>query len=81
MLRNIRLKETSQIAYLLEPIQINCDSLNNIRLEASNYFRNKKSEYLKDKIDELETNCKTKNIRELYRGINELRIFTSLAVA
>jgi hypothetical protein len=27
-------------------------------------------EYLKDKIDELATNSKNKNIRDLYRGMN-----------
>jgi hypothetical protein len=32
---------------------------------------NKKREYLKGKINELETNNKNKNIRDLYRGINE----------
>jgi hypothetical protein len=31
--------------------------------------RNKKREYLKDKINELATNSKNKNIRDLYRGI------------
>jgi hypothetical protein len=30
-------------------------------------------EYLKDKINELETNNKNKNIRYLYRGINEFK--------
>jgi hypothetical protein len=30
----------------------------------------KKKEYLKAKINELETNSKNKNIRDLYRGIN-----------
>jgi Txe/YoeB family toxin of Txe-Axe toxin-antitoxin module len=34
-------------------------------------FRNKKKEYLKAKINELETNSKNKNIRDLYKGINE----------
>jgi hypothetical protein len=34
---------------------------------------NKKREYMKDKINELETNSKNKNIRDLYRGINELK--------
>jgi hypothetical protein len=28
-------------------------------------------EYLKDKINELATNTKNKNIRDLYRGIND----------
>jgi hypothetical protein len=34
---------------------------------------NKKSEYLKGKINELEMNSKNKNIRDLYRGINEFK--------
>jgi hypothetical protein len=41
-----------------------------VRLEASRHFRNKKSEYRKDNINELATNSKNKNIRDLYRGIN-----------
>jgi hypothetical protein len=48
---------------------VNGDNLNNVRREASRHFRNKKREYLKDKINELATN--SKNIRGLYRGINE----------
>jgi hypothetical protein len=49
---------------------VNEDNLNNVRREASRHFRNKKREYLKDKINELERNSKNKNIRDLYRGIN-----------
>ena len=37
---------------------------NNARCEASRHFRNKKKEYLKAKINELETNIKIKNIKE-----------------
>jgi hypothetical protein len=33
----------------------------------------KKREYLKDKINELGTNSKNKNIRDLYRGIMNMR--------
>jgi hypothetical protein len=47
----------------------NVDNLNNVRHEASRHFRNKKKEYLKGKIDDLETNSKIKNIRDLYRVI------------
>jgi hypothetical protein len=46
------------------------DSLNNISCGASRHFRDKKKEYLKDKINEFATNSKDKNIRDLYRGIN-----------
>jgi hypothetical protein len=46
------------------------DNLSDVRLEASRHLRNKKREYLKDKFNELESNSKNKNIRDLYRGIN-----------
>jgi hypothetical protein len=48
--------------------QINGDYLNNIRCEASRHFRNKKGEHLKDETNELATNIKNKNIRDLSRG-------------
>jgi hypothetical protein len=44
-----------------------------VRREASRYFRNKKRESLKDEINELARNSKNKNIRDLYRGINEFK--------
>jgi hypothetical protein len=58
---------------LQEPSEANEDNLSNVRREASRYFRNKKREYLKEKINKLEANSKNKNIRELYRGINEFK--------
>jgi hypothetical protein len=53
------------------------DNPNNVRREASIYFRNKKRDYLKDKINELSTNSKDKNIRDLYSGINEFKRATN----
>jgi hypothetical protein len=50
---------------------MNGDNLRIVRHEASRYFRNKKKEYLKDKINELATSSKNKNIGDLYRVINE----------
>jgi hypothetical protein len=44
---------------------VNENNLSNVRREASRRFRNKKREYLKDKINELELNSKNKNIRDL----------------
>lgn len=35
-------------------------------------FRNKKMGYLKDKINDHETNTKNETSRDLYKGINEL---------
>jgi hypothetical protein len=53
---------------------MNGDNLNNVRSEASRYFRNKEGKYLKNKINELATNSKNKNITDLYRGIYEFKI-------
>jgi hypothetical protein len=44
-----------------------------VRWEASRHFRNKKRKCPKDKINELESNSKNKNIRDLYRGINKFK--------
>jgi hypothetical protein len=58
---------------LQDPSEANEDNLSDVRQEASRHFRNKKREYLKDKINELESNSKNMNIRDLYRGINEFK--------
>ena len=60
---------------------INDPSQSNVRRDASKHFRNKKKAYLKAKIEELETNSKIINIRDLYRGVSDfmsLRRVTSL---
>jgi hypothetical protein len=44
--------------------------LQNLGCETSRTFRNKKREYLKGKINELETNNKSKNTRDFYGSIN-----------
>jgi hypothetical protein len=54
-----------KLQWLQNPNQINGDNLQNVRRETSRIFRNKKREHLKDKINELETNNKNKNIRDL----------------
>ena len=51
----------------------NVYNLNNVRCKASRHFRNKKKAYLKAKIEDLETNRKIKNIRDLYRGISDFK--------
>jgi len=50
--------------------QSNVDNLRNVRREDSRHFRKNKKEA---KIEELETNRKTKNIRGLYRGIKDFK--------
>ncbi|PNF31408.1 hypothetical protein B7P43_G04074 [Cryptotermes secundus] len=66
-------KEQAKLQWLQGPSELSGDNLNNIRRETSRNFRNKNTEYLKDKIDELAMNSKNKNIRDLYRGINDFK--------
>jgi hypothetical protein len=66
-------RKQAKIHWLRNPNQSNGDNLNSVRREASRHFRNKKKEYLKAKINELETNSKNKNIRDLYRGISDFK--------
>jgi hypothetical protein len=55
------------------PSQINGDHLQILRHETSRTFRNKKREYLKGRINELETNNKNKYFTDLFRGISEFK--------
>jgi len=48
------------VQWVQDPNQSNVDNLNSVRYEASRHFRNKKKEYLKAKIEELEINSKIK---------------------
>ncbi|PNF33796.1 hypothetical protein B7P43_G10228 [Cryptotermes secundus] len=66
-------RKQAKLQWLQDPSELNGDNLNNIRRETSRHFRSKKREYLKDKIDELAMNSKNKNIRDLYKGINDFK--------
>jgi hypothetical protein len=66
-------RKQAKLQWLQDPSEIHWDNLKNVRRETSRHFRNKRREYLKGKINELETNSKNKNIRNLYRGINEFK--------
>jgi hypothetical protein len=66
-------RKQAKLQWLQDPSEISGDNLNNVRHEASRYFINKKMEYLKDKINEPVKNIKNRNIRDLYRGINEFK--------
>jgi uncharacterized protein YaaR (DUF327 family) len=54
-------RKQTKLQWLQSPSQTNGNTLNNVRCEATRTFRNKKKEYLKEKINELETNSKNKN--------------------
>jgi hypothetical protein len=55
-----------KLQWLQDASEINGDNMKNVRCEASRHFR-------KDKINELATNSKNKNIRDMCRGINEFK--------
>jgi uncharacterized protein YaaR (DUF327 family) len=59
-------RKQAKLQWLQDPSEINGDNLKIMRCEASRYFRNKKKEYLKDKINELATNSKNKNMRFIF---------------
>jgi hypothetical protein len=56
-------RKQAKLQWLQDPNEINRDNLNNVRYEACRHFRNKKREYVKDKINELVMNSKNKNKR------------------
>jgi hypothetical protein len=63
----------AKLHWLQDPSEINGDNLNNVRREANKIFQEKKKEYLKDRINELATNSKNKNVRDQYRGKIEFK--------
>ena len=66
-------RKHTKMQWLQDPDQSNIDNVNNIRREASGHFRNKNKEYVKAKFDELETNSKSKNVRDPYRSISNFK--------
>ena len=66
-------RKQAKMQWIQDPSRSNVDNLNNIRRDASRYFRNKKKAYLEVKIEELETNSKINKVRDLYRSINDFK--------
>jgi predicted RNA-binding protein Jag len=66
-------RKQAKLQWLQDPSEVNEDNLSNVRQEASRHFRNKKREYLKDKINETGFNNKIKNTTDLSRGITEFK--------
>jgi hypothetical protein len=69
----VDLRKQTKLQWLQDPSEVHEDDLSNVRRKATRHFGNKKREYLKDKINEIESNSKNKNIRDLYKGINEFK--------
>jgi predicted nucleotidyltransferase len=66
-------RKQTKLQWLQDQSEINGDDLKKVICEASRHYRNNKKVYLKDKIYDLATHSKNKNIGELYRGINSFK--------
>jgi hypothetical protein len=47
-------RKRAKLKWLQDPSEVNEDNLSNVRRKASRHFRNKKREYLKDRISKIE---------------------------
>jgi hypothetical protein len=56
-------RKQAKLQSLQDPSEANEDNLSDVRREDSIHFRDKKREYLKDKINKLESNSTNKHIR------------------
>jgi hypothetical protein len=66
-------RKQAKLQWLQDQSEANEGNLSDVRREANRHFRNKKTEHLKDKINELQSNSKNKNITDLHKGINEFK--------
>jgi len=62
-------KWQAKMQWVQDLYQSHVDNVNTERRQSSRHFRNKKKAQLEAKIEELETNSKIKNIRDLYRAV------------
>ncbi|KAJ4426617.1 hypothetical protein ANN_26415 [Periplaneta americana] len=69
----VETRKQAKLKFLQDPVEANRDHYFNERREASRTLRNKKRGYLKEKLNEVETNSKNKNIRDLYKGKKEFK--------
>jgi uncharacterized protein YaaR (DUF327 family) len=69
MLKITKQWKQAKLQWLQDPSEINGDNLNTARCKTSKYFRNKKREYLKDKINELARNRRERSIVQYSRRV------------
>ncbi|KAJ4433902.1 hypothetical protein ANN_16215 [Periplaneta americana] len=66
-------RKQAKFKFLQDPVEVNRDNYFNKKREANRRLRNKKRDYLNEKLNDVETNSKNKNIRDLYKGIKEFK--------
>ena len=68
-----KVRNEARIAWLTKNTDETRNQFINIRQAAHNMFKNKKRQYLKRKIEEINENCQNNNVRDMYKGINNFR--------
>ena len=66
-------RKQAKLKFLQDPTHLNRDKYHTGKRESSRALRNKKRDYLKEKLIEIDTNRKNKNIRDLYKGIKDFK--------
>jgi len=66
-------RNQTKMQWVQDPCQSSVHNLNYARRDDGRHFRNKKKANLQTKIEELETDRKIKNNRDLCRGINDFK--------
>ncbi|XP_018357099.1 PREDICTED: uncharacterized protein LOC108757184 [Trachymyrmex septentrionalis] len=69
----VKVRNEARITWLAQNTKETRDQFLKIRQEAHNMFKIKKRQYLKRKIEEIDENCKSSNVRGTYMGINNFR--------
>ncbi|KAJ4442360.1 hypothetical protein ANN_03946 [Periplaneta americana] len=66
-------RKQAKLKFLQDPVEVNRDNYFNIRREANRTLRNKKRDYLKEKLNEVETNNECENISPLEQSHHNLK--------
>ena len=67
------MRKQTKLLWLQNPNNQTAEDFSNVRRNTCRIFRKKKRDYMKAKVNKLEENSKNKNIREMYKGINEFK--------
>ena len=67
-------RKQTKLLWLQSPNNQTAEDFSNVRRDTGGSFRKKKRNYMKAKVNKLEENSKNKNIQEMYKGVNEIKM-------
>jgi len=67
-------RKNTKLLWLRNPNYQTAEEFSNVRRDTCRMFRKKKRNYMKAKVNKLEENSKNKNIQEMYKGVNEIKM-------